>query len=202
MYPNYFSFGPASRWWASPELWIGTKLLSGSAAACRNATLAYMSFLLTCKVRWNIEMHNWSDGVLDKCEAENDPDLLGSIAEYAHGWWGALRLKSAGVWEHLLCRWLAIRMLQDGGISWKEWSACAWWRFNTCITFRRGRLRAWSLNYSRQHTVSGSYRNIQIHDPVPGTQATVWKEVIQREQIEAHMELGKVGLLEESHEMM
>ena len=46
------------------------------------------------------------------------------------------------------------------------------------------------------------YRNIQIHDPVPGTQATVRKEVIQQEQIEAHMELGKVGLLEESHEMM
>jgi hypothetical protein len=45
------------------------------------------------------------------------------------------------------------------------------------------------------------YRNIQIHDAVAGTQATLQKEAIQRE-IEEQMELGEVGLLEEDHWMM
>jgi hypothetical protein len=45
------------------------------------------------------------------------------------------------------------------------------------------------------------YGNIQIHDAVAGTQATLWKEAIQRE-IEEQMELGEAGLLEEDHWMM
>ncbi len=45
------------------------------------------------------------------------------------------------------------------------------------------------------------YRNIQIHDAVPGTQATLQKEAIQRE-IKEQMELGEAGLLEEDHWMM
>jgi hypothetical protein len=47
----------------------------------------------------------------------------------------------------------------------------------------------------------GIYRNIQIHDSVAGTQATLWKEAIQHE-IEDQMELGTVGLLKENHWMM
>jgi hypothetical protein len=45
------------------------------------------------------------------------------------------------------------------------------------------------------------YRNIQIHDSVAGTQATLRKEVIQQE-IEEQMVLGKEGLLEEDHWMI
>jgi hypothetical protein len=45
------------------------------------------------------------------------------------------------------------------------------------------------------------YRNIQIHDAVAGTQATLQKEAIQRE-IEEQMELGGAELLEEDHWMM
>jgi hypothetical protein len=45
------------------------------------------------------------------------------------------------------------------------------------------------------------YRNIQIHDTVAGTQATLRKESIQQE-IEEQMERGKAGLLEEDHWMM
>jgi hypothetical protein len=45
------------------------------------------------------------------------------------------------------------------------------------------------------------YQNIQIHDSVAGTQATLRKEAIQRE-IEEQMELGGAGLLEENHWML
>jgi hypothetical protein len=45
------------------------------------------------------------------------------------------------------------------------------------------------------------YRNIQIHNEVSGTQTNVQKEAIQRE-IEAQMELGEEGLLEEDHWML
>ena len=45
------------------------------------------------------------------------------------------------------------------------------------------------------------YQNVQIHDTVAGTLATLRKEEIQRE-IEKQMELGPVGLLEEDQWMM
>jgi hypothetical protein len=45
------------------------------------------------------------------------------------------------------------------------------------------------------------YRNVQIHDTVAGTLATLRKEEIQRE-IEEQVELGPAGLLEEDQWMM
>jgi hypothetical protein len=45
------------------------------------------------------------------------------------------------------------------------------------------------------------YRNVQIHDSVTGTQATLWKEEIQQE-IGEQMEMGTAGLLEEDHRMV
>jgi hypothetical protein len=45
------------------------------------------------------------------------------------------------------------------------------------------------------------YWNIQIHDSVAGTQATLWKEAIQK-KMEEQMELGEAGLLEEDHWML
>ncbi len=45
------------------------------------------------------------------------------------------------------------------------------------------------------------YRNIQIHDSVAGTQATLRKEEILKE-IEEQMELGDAGLLKEDHWML
>ena len=45
------------------------------------------------------------------------------------------------------------------------------------------------------------YRNVQIHDSVAGTQATLWKEEIQR-KIEEQMEMGSDGLLDEDLWMM
>ena len=45
------------------------------------------------------------------------------------------------------------------------------------------------------------YRNVQIHDDVAGTRATMRKEEILR-KIEEQMELGATGLLEEDQWMM
>ena len=45
------------------------------------------------------------------------------------------------------------------------------------------------------------YRNVQIHDSVAGTQATLRKEEIQRE-IEEQMEMGTEGLLDDDLWMM
>jgi hypothetical protein len=45
------------------------------------------------------------------------------------------------------------------------------------------------------------YRNVQIHDDVAGTRATLRKEEIQRD-IEEQMEMGTTGLLEEDQWMM
>jgi hypothetical protein len=45
------------------------------------------------------------------------------------------------------------------------------------------------------------YTNVQIHDSIAGTQATLRKDEIQQE-IEGQMELGKAGLLEEDHCMV
>ncbi len=46
-----------------------------------------------------------------------------------------------------------------------------------------------------------NYWNVQIHDSVAGTQATLREEAIQR-KIEEQMEMGKKGLLKEDHWMM
>jgi hypothetical protein len=45
------------------------------------------------------------------------------------------------------------------------------------------------------------YRNVQIHNLVSGTQATLRKEAIQK-KIEEQMELGDAGLLEEDNWML
>jgi hypothetical protein len=45
------------------------------------------------------------------------------------------------------------------------------------------------------------YRNVQIHDNVAGTEATLRKEAILKE-IEEQMELGNAGLLEDDHWML
>jgi hypothetical protein len=45
------------------------------------------------------------------------------------------------------------------------------------------------------------YPNVQIHDIVSGTQATIRKEAIQKET-EEQMELGEAGLLEEDNWML
>ncbi len=45
------------------------------------------------------------------------------------------------------------------------------------------------------------YRNIQIHDWVAGTKATLWKDKLQRE-IEKQLELGTTGQLEEDQLLM
>jgi hypothetical protein len=45
------------------------------------------------------------------------------------------------------------------------------------------------------------YRNVQIHNSVSGTQATLRKEAIQKE-IEEQMELGDAGLLEDNNWML
>jgi hypothetical protein len=45
------------------------------------------------------------------------------------------------------------------------------------------------------------YCNVQIHDVVSGTQATIRKEAIQKE-IEEQMEMGEAGLLEEDNWML
>ncbi len=57
------------------------------------------------------------------------------------------------------------------------------------------------LNCLKQHTWQWLYRNVQIHDIVSGTQATIRKEAIQKE-IKEQMELGEADSLEEDNWML
>ncbi len=135
--------------------------------------------------------------------ADTNPDLLNCIIEYVHG--------RGGKTMESICIGLGPQFI----LMAKEQDAIGWWQFMEGMISTRMR----SIQYDYHH-MQGTrtnpkcwaqgliwklleathgqwiYRNIQIHDSVAGTQATLWKEAIQKE-IEEQMELGEAGLLEE-----
>jgi hypothetical protein len=141
-------------------------------------------------------------------EGGTDPDPLDCIAEYAYGWGGRTMVD--------ICQGLGEdfqKMARDqDAIGWRrfmEGMICKRMRGNQSLYhFREGTLLSpeqWAqgLILKLLEATHGQwiYRNIQIHDLVAGTQATLQKEALQRE-IESEMELGTAGLLEEDHWMM
>jgi hypothetical protein len=141
-------------------------------------------------------------------EAEIKLDLLHCIAEYAHGW-GECSMTD-------ICKGLGPHFMQKA----RDQDAVGWRQFMESIVCKRMR----AIQYNHQHWVRTRtsptwwvqglilelleathgqwiYRNIEIHDAVAGTQATLKKEVIQQE-IKEQMELGEAGLLKDDHWMM
>ena len=141
-------------------------------------------------------------------EVDTDPDLLDCIAEYAYPRGGQEMTE--------ICNGLGETYLQMA----REQDVIGWRRFMEGMISTRMR------EIQRQYHISEGtrtsperwaqdlilklleathgqwlYRNVQIHNVVSGTQATIRKEAIQKE-IEDQMELGEAGLLEEDNWML
>ncbi len=141
-------------------------------------------------------------------EAGTDPDLMDCIAEYAYSRGGRTMLE--------ICNGLgeAFQMMarDQDEIGWRrfmEGMICAKMRH-----IQREYHRSEGTATSPEQWAKGVvlklleathrqwiYRNVQIHDDVVGTRATLRKEEIQR-GIEEQMEMGTTGLLEEDQWMM
>ena len=141
-------------------------------------------------------------------EADTDPDLLDCIMEYAHGRGGRTM---EDICEGLGPQFQKMAKAQDA-IGWRrfmEGMICKEMR-QIQYDFYHGhgtRLSAtqWAKGIILKllETTHGQwiYRNVQIHDNVAGTEATLRKEAILKE-IEEQMELGNAGLLEDDHWML
>jgi hypothetical protein len=141
-------------------------------------------------------------------EGDTEPDLLDCIAEYAYGRGGHTMVD--------ICHGLGDNFQKMA----RDQDAIGWRRFMEGVICRcmcgiqslyhlrevtHLSLKQWAqgLILKLLEATHGQwiYRNIQIHNSVARTQATLWKEAIQQE-IESQMELGMAGLLEEDHWMM
>ena len=141
-------------------------------------------------------------------EMDTDPDLLDCIMEYAHG--------RGGRTMENICEGLGSQYQRMA----REQDAIGWRRFMEGMISKEMRtiqyeyyhgqgLRLSSTRWAKGlilkllETTHGQwiYRNVQIHDNVAGTQATLRKEAILKE-IEEQMELGDAGLLDEDHWML
>jgi hypothetical protein len=142
------------------------------------------------------------------CEGDTNLDLLDCIAEYTYGRGGCTMVEIChGLGDHFQ------KMARDqDAIGWRrfmEGMICNHMReIQSLYHFRERTLLSpeqWAqgliLKLLKATHGQWIYRNIQIHDSVAGTQATLQKEAIQQE-IEGQMELGTAGLLEEDHWMM
>jgi hypothetical protein len=141
-------------------------------------------------------------------EVDTEPDLLDCIAEYAWARGGRTMID--------ICTGLGDdfqRMARDqDAIGWRrfmEGMICTRMReIQSHFHYREGTRTnpgrwAKGLILKLLEATHGQwlYRNVQIHDTVAGTQATLRKEEIQRE-IEAQMEMGTDGILDEDLWMM
>jgi hypothetical protein len=141
-------------------------------------------------------------------EADTNPDLLDCIAEYAYSQGGRLMME--------ICYGLG----EEYQMMARDQDVIGWRPFMEGMICKRMQeiQRTYHIHkgsrLSPEQWVQGLIlklleathrqwicRNIQIHDTVAGTQATLRKELIQQE-IEEQMEQGKVGLLEEDYWMM
>lgn len=141
-------------------------------------------------------------------ESDTDPTLLDCIAEFALGRGECTMVE--------ICRGLdeiyqQMAVDQDA-IGWRrfmEGMVCSKMRKIQSLYHLRMGTRMMSERWTKGLIVKlleathgqWLYRNVQIHDSVAGTQATLRKEEILRE-IEDQMELGSEGLLDEDRWMM
>ncbi len=131
-------------------------------------------------------------------EMDTDPDLLDCIMEYAHG--------RGGRTMESICEGLgdAIgwRRFMEGMIS-KEMRTIQYEYYHGQSSRLSSTRWVKGLILKLLETTHGQwiYQNVQIHDNVAGTQATLRKEAILKE-IEEQMELGDAGLLKEDHWML
>ena len=136
-------------------------------------------------------------------EVDMDPVLLDCIAEYACGRGGRTMVEiCAGLGENYQ------QMVRDqDAIGWRrfmEGMVCSRMRkIQSLYHFGEGTgitLKRWAqvliLKLLKATHGQWLYRNVQIHDSVAGTQATLWKEEIKQE-IEEQMAMGTKGLLDE-----
>jgi hypothetical protein len=141
-------------------------------------------------------------------DVDTYPDILDCIAEYAY---------TRGSREMVeICHGLGKEYL----LMAREQDTIGWRRFMEGMITIRMRVIQHQYHISQGTCISSErwaqglilklleathgqwlYRNIQIHDTVSGTQATLRKEAIQKE-IEEQMELGEAGLLEEDNWML
>jgi hypothetical protein len=179
---------------------------------CPSCTIARdtCAHVLTCNHEGRVEAlkltldlaESWLEGM------DMEPDILDCIMEYAHG--------RGGRTMESICEGLGPRFQRLA----KEQDAIGWRRFMEGMISKEMR----AIQYEFYHTLGSRlsstrwakglilklletthgqwiYRNIQIHDDVAGTQATLRKEAILKE-IEKQMELGDDGLLKEDHWML
>ncbi len=147
-------------------------------------------------------MENWL------MKADTEPDLLDCITEYAYSCGGRLMTE--------ICNGLGEEYQEMA----RDQDAIGWTRFMEGMICKRRREIQRMYHIHERTRISPEpwaqglilklleathgqwiYRNIQIHNTIVGTHATLRKESIQRE-IEEQMEQGKTGLLEEDHWMM
>jgi hypothetical protein len=136
-------------------------------------------------------------------EADTDLDLQECIAEYAHGrgaltmqeiCWGRGELFLQMAWEQDEIKW---RQFMEGMISRRMREKQRLYRIQSGAGVSSERW-AQGVILKLLETMHGQwlYRNVQIHDAVAGTLATVRKEALMQE-IEEQREMGTDGLLEE-----
>jgi hypothetical protein len=141
-------------------------------------------------------------------EVGTDPILLDCIAEYACGrggrTMGEICSGLEGTYQQMAADQDAIgwRRFMEGMICHRMRTIQRLYNLQTG-THTSPERWAKGLILKLLETTHGQwlYRNVQIHDSVAGTQATLRKEEIQRE-IEEQMEMGTDGLLDEDQWMM
>jgi hypothetical protein len=143
-------------------------------------------------------------------DMDTDPDLLHFILEYAHGRGGRTMenicegLGLGPQYQRMAMEQDAIggRRFMEGMLS-KEIRTIQYEYYYGQGSWLSSTRWAKGLILKLLETTHGQwiYRNVQIHDDVSGTQATLRKESILRE-IEKQMELGGAGFLEEGHWML
>jgi hypothetical protein len=141
-------------------------------------------------------------------EVDTEPDLLDCIAEYAWARGGrTMEDICTGLgddfqrmaWDQDAIGW---RRFMEGMICTRMRQIQSQFHYREGTRINPGRW-AKGLILKLLEATHGQwlYRNVQIHDTVAGTQATLRKEEIQRE-IEEQMEMGTDGLLDEDLWMM
>ena len=179
---------------------------------CPSCTVARdtCAHVLACNHEGRVEALKLTLDIAESWLADMDtePDLLDCIMEYAHARGGRLMEE--------ICEGLGPQFQRMA----KEQDAIGWRRFMEGMISREMRTIQYEFIQRQGSRLSSTkwakglilklletthgqwiYRNVQIHDNVSGTQATLRKEAVLKE-IEEQMELGDAGLLKEDHWML
>ena len=141
-------------------------------------------------------------------EADTDPTLLDCIVEFACGRGGRTMVEICSGLDEVYQQ-MAIDQDAIGWRRFMEGMVCSHMRKIQSLHHFQEATRItperWTkgliLKLLEASHGQWLYRNVQIHDSVAGTQATLWKEEIQHE-IEEQMEMGSDGLLNKDLWMM